>query len=54
VIGDFNENEIVLCTVIDTIFDALRHFTKNDLSKTKLGKNLGNLALIIDEIIDTG
>jgi hypothetical protein len=36
VVGDFEENELLLSNVLETIFESLNHFTKNQISKATL------------------
>jgi hypothetical protein len=54
VVGDFEENELLLSSVLDCIFESLNHFTKKNICKNILFENFEQLILIIDEIIDEG
>ena len=54
VIGDFNENEILLANSLDAIYQALNYFTKSEISCKTVIPNYENLVLIIDEMIDEG
>jgi len=54
VIGDYDENEVLLSEVLNTLNDCINYFTKNKTSKTTLLDNYENIILCIDEMIDEG
>eukprot|EP01017_Pseudomicrothorax_dubius_P018336 TRINITY_DN2032_c0_g1_i5.p1 TRINITY_DN2032_c0_g1~~TRINITY_DN2032_c0_g1_i5.p1 ORF type:complete len:199 (-),score=51.52 TRINITY_DN2032_c0_g1_i5:272-868(-) len=54
VLGEFEENEMLLQNVINSIFEAMGAVTKNVHSKKSYLDNFEHLVLIIDEITDEG
>ncbi|CAD8064333.1 unnamed protein product [Paramecium primaurelia] len=54
VLGDFEENEIILSQVINGIYESLNHITKDHINKKTLLENFDQVIIIIDEICDQG
>eukprot|EP00828_Plagiopyla_frontata_P049501 TRINITY_DN9897_c0_g1_i9.p2 TRINITY_DN9897_c0_g1~~TRINITY_DN9897_c0_g1_i9.p2 ORF type:complete len:206 (-),score=35.18 TRINITY_DN9897_c0_g1_i9:45-662(-) len=53
-IGDFNENEILLASLLDAIYQALNYFAVPEISCKTVIPNYENLVLVIDEMVDEG
>lgn len=54
VIGDTEENELLMITILDTLFDSLSSLLKGIIEKRTLLHHLELLLLSIDELIDGG
>ena len=54
VVGDYDENEVLLSVVLNSLNDCINYFTKDKTSKTTLLDNYENVMLCIDEMIDEG
>jgi len=54
VLGDYDENELLLNEIINAIYESLSFFTKGIVSKKTVSENFENLILVVDEIIDEG
>lgn len=54
VIGDYDENEIVLASVSQAIYEALAHITRDNLNKKTILDCFDQLIIMIDEICDEG
>ena len=54
VVGDYDENEVLLSEVLNTLNDCINYFTKDKTSTTTLLDNYENVMLCIDEMIDEG
>jgi len=54
VVGDTEENELLLITILDTLFDTLASLLKGIVEKRSLLHHLELLLLSIDELIDGG
>ena len=54
VIGSTNENEIMLVSVLNCLFDSLSQISRKNMEKKYLLDNLDSAFLAIDEICDNG
>mmetsp|Transcript_74994 Transcript_74994/g.87070 ORF Transcript_74994/g.87070 Transcript_74994/m.87070 type:complete len:204 (+) Transcript_74994:43-654(+) len=54
VLGDPEENELVLTQLLSTFYEAMNYFTKNQTNKKAIMDNFDNVMLIIDELVDEG
>ncbi|KRX08169.1 Longin-like domain [Pseudocohnilembus persalinus] len=54
VIGDSEENQVILSNVLQSLNDGLDYFTKDKISKKTVIEQYQNLILLIDEMIDEG
>lgn len=54
VLGDFDENEIILAQVIQSLYESLAHITRDHLNKKTILDNFDQMIIIIDEICDEG
>ncbi|CAK9035714.1 Coatomer subunit zeta-1 (Zeta-1-coat protein) (Zeta-1 COP) [Durusdinium trenchii] len=54
VCGEPDENELILTTVLDAIFDSLNGILRSHLEKRTLLDNLDLVFLTVDEVIDGG
>ncbi|CDO62799.1 coatomer subunit zeta, putative [Plasmodium reichenowi] len=54
IIGDDNDNEIILYEIIETVHQALNNITNNHIGKKQLIDKLDSVYLILDEIADSG
>ncbi|CRG93184.1 coatomer subunit zeta, putative [Plasmodium gallinaceum] len=54
IIGDENDNEIILHEIIQTVEKALNNITNNQIGKRQLIDKLDSVYLILDEIADSG
>ena len=54
VAGGGDENELILVTLLDSLFDAVSSLVKGQLDKRALHNNLELLLLAIDEMVDGG
>lgn len=52
VLGDFEENEIILSQVISGLYESLNHITKDHINKKTLLENFDQVIVIIDEMCD--
>eukprot|EP01138_Halocafeteria_seosinensis_P012902 gb/GECG01013180.1/.p1 GENE.gb/GECG01013180.1/~~gb/GECG01013180.1/.p1 ORF type:complete len:212 (+),score=30.30 gb/GECG01013180.1/:1-636(+) len=54
VLGSTDENELILVSVLDAIYEALNSLLKHNLDKITLLENLELLLLCIDEVVEGG
>ncbi len=54
VLGAIDENEIILSTVLDTMFHTLNTILRNRIEKRVLLENLHLVLLTVDELLDGG
>jgi len=54
VLGSFEENELILASVLSTLYDALSILLRNQLDKRNILENLDFVLLTIDEVVDGG
>ncbi|CRG98948.1 coatomer subunit zeta, putative [Plasmodium relictum] len=54
IIGDENDNEIILHEIIQTVHQSLNNITNNQIGKRQLIDKLDSIYLILDEIADSG
>ena len=54
VVGDYDENKVLLSEVLNTLNDCINYFTKDKTSSTTLLDSFENVMLCIDEMIDEG
>ena len=54
VIGAQGENELMLQSVLQCLFDSLRFLLRKDVEKKSVMQNLGTVMLAVDEICDHG
>lgn len=54
VLGDFDENEIILAQVIQSLYESLAYITRDHLNKKTILDNFDQMIIIIDEICDEG
>ena len=54
VVGSAEENELLLASVLDGLYDSLSVMLKDRLDKATLLRNLEFLFLIVDELVDGG
>ena len=54
VIGSNNENEIILMSVLNCLFDSINEILRKNVEKKILLDNLENCMLVVDEICDDG
>lgn len=54
VVGSTNENELILCEVLDGLFDSLSILLRNNLEKRIILEHLELVFLIVDELVDGG
>eukprot|EP00698_Gefionella_okellyi_P024832 TRINITY_DN886_c0_g1_i1.p1 TRINITY_DN886_c0_g1~~TRINITY_DN886_c0_g1_i1.p1 ORF type:complete len:188 (-),score=33.45 TRINITY_DN886_c0_g1_i1:828-1352(-) len=52
--GDMEENELLLVSVLTTLYDALDHITKGQLDKKTFLDSIDLAFLAIDELVDGG
>jgi len=54
VVGDYDENELLLSNTLENLYESLNHFANNDITKKNLLDKFEEVILIIDEMIDEG
>lgn len=54
VIGNENDNEIILHEILQTVYQSLNNITNNQIGKRQLIEKLDSVYLILDEIADSG
>lgn len=54
VIGSSDSNELVLATVLDTLYEAVSALLKQQIDKVSMLENLELILLAMDEIVDEG
>ena len=54
IVGDYDENELLLSNIIENLHDSINHFTNNGITKKSLLDKFEEIILIIDEMIDEG
>ncbi|KAI4840056.1 coatomer subunit zeta [Plasmodium brasilianum] len=54
IVGDENDNEIILNEIIQTVEQSLNNITNNQIGKKQLIDKLDSVYLILDEIADSG
>jgi hypothetical protein len=54
VVGDGEENELILVAVLDALFEAVAALLKGQVEKRELLAHLELLLLAIDELVDAG
>ena len=54
VVGDSLENELILCSVLSGLFDAINGLLRGQLEKRVLLDNLDLVLLTVDELVDGG
>ncbi|KXJ28041.1 coatomer subunit zeta-1 [Exaiptasia diaphana] len=54
VMGSFNENELILVSVLNAFFDAVSMMLRKNVEKRTLLENLDGVLLAMDEIVDGG
>ncbi|KAF3455131.1 hypothetical protein FNV43_RR05579 [Rhamnella rubrinervis] len=54
VTGGDDENELILCTVLQGIFDAVSLIVRNTIDKGEVLENMDLVLLCLDEIVDGG
>lgn len=54
ILGDKDDNELVLAMVLDTIHDCFDKVFKHSIERKSLINNMTAVILVIDELIDSG
>jgi len=54
VLGSYDENELILSSILTTLYDTLSILLRNQLDKRTILENLDFVLLAIDELIDGG
>ncbi|XP_024927005.1 coatomer subunit zeta-3 isoform X2 [Ziziphus jujuba] len=54
VTGGDNENELILCTVLQGLYDSISLILRNTIDKGEVLENLDLVLLCLDEIVDGG
>ncbi|KAE9550557.1 hypothetical protein FO519_006215 [Halicephalobus sp. NKZ332] len=54
VIGSANENELILCSVLNCLYDSVSTVLRKNVEKKALFDNLDVIILILDELVDDG
>lgn len=54
ILGDKDDNELILATVLDTVHDCLDKIFKHSIERKSLINNMTAVILVIDELIDQG
>ncbi|KAK3733707.1 hypothetical protein QZH41_011238 [Actinostola sp. cb2023] len=54
VMGSFNENELILVSVLNAFFDAVSMMLRKNVEKRTLLENLDGVLLAMDELVDGG
>ncbi|CAD5115749.1 DgyrCDS4694 [Dimorphilus gyrociliatus] len=54
VVGNSSENELILASVLSTLYEAINLMLKKDVEKRSLLDNMENIFLALDEICDQG
>lgn len=54
VLGSYDENELILLSALNCLYDALARLLRNQLDKRTLLENLDFVLLAIDELCDDG
>ncbi|GCB67292.1 hypothetical protein scyTo_0012125 [Scyliorhinus torazame] len=54
IVGNPQENELMLMTVLNCLFDSLSQMLRKNVEKKSLMENMDGVLLIMDEIVDGG
>eukprot|EP01117_Protostelium_nocturnum_P005431 TRINITY_DN1968_c0_g1_i2.p1 TRINITY_DN1968_c0_g1~~TRINITY_DN1968_c0_g1_i2.p1 ORF type:complete len:174 (-),score=51.60 TRINITY_DN1968_c0_g1_i2:66-587(-) len=54
VVGGYEENELILSSVLNALYDAISTLLKNQIDKRTLLENLDYILLALDELVDQG
>jgi hypothetical protein len=54
VVGNYDENEVLLGALLTTISECINYYTKDLASKKTIMENYEQLILTVDELIDEG
>uniref|UniRef100_A0A8D0HE80 Coatomer subunit zeta n=1 Tax=Sphenodon punctatus TaxID=8508 RepID=A0A8D0HE80_SPHPU len=54
VVGNSQENELMLMAVLTCLFDSLSHMLRKNVEKRSLVENMDGVFLVVDEIVDGG
>ena len=54
ILGDKDDNELILAQVLDTVHDCLDKIFKHSIERKSLINNMTAVILVIDELIDQG
>lgn len=54
ILGDKEDNELILASVLDTVHDCLDKVFKHSIERKSLINNMTAVILVIDELIDQG
>lgn len=54
ILGDKDDNELILATVLDTVHDCFDKIFKHSIERKSLINNMTAVILVIDELIDQG